>query len=201
MKTKNTFRSSVLIDNDNVYMQIQHPFWLDSDGFAIVFEVIINIFFAILLYAAPIIGVLIFVILLVPDNYKLYVLYLMGFCLIFGVVVALSRKHVSYYDKKNRNFVIKNYYLWRKTSEYVWPIDLFDGVSYGHHFLERSGGNPGVRLHARHGRYVLNFMGGNKWHWSRELAEKLSEYSSLNNLGEIATGTQHNLDDLRNTLS
>lgn len=194
------FRSTVLIDDENVYMQIQHPFRLDSHGFGVVFEVLLNIFFAILLYAAPIIGVLIFIILLAPDDYKPYVLYLMGSSLVFGVVVALSQKHVSYYDKENRKFVMRNYYLWRKTSEYVWPLDMFDGISYGRHYLPRYGGGSGVRLHAKHGRYVLNFMSGNEWHWPVELADKISKYSSLGNYGEIATGPQHKLDDLRKTV-
>jgi hypothetical protein len=181
---RDLFVNSVLIDNDDVYMQVEQPFWFRTTGFARLFE-----FFVIVLFA----------ILLASDEYRLYVLYVMGFFWLLGMLAAFSRKNVSYFDKKNNKFVVGKYCLGLKMAEYVWDLGVFEGVSYGIHYRYR-GGNDGVRLHALNGKYVLNFMIGNKESSAKEMAGKISKYSSLNCIGNIETGTQHKFDDLRGTV-
>lgn len=199
MALRDLFVNSVLIDNDDVYMQVEHPFWFRTTGFARLFEFFVIVLFSTFIYSGPFIGVLTFAILLASDEYRLYVLYVMGFFWLLGMLAAFSRKNVSYFDKKNNKFVVGKYCLGLKMAEYVWDLGVFEGVSYGIHYRYR-GGNDGVRLHALNGKYVLNFMIGNKESSAKEMAGKISKYSSLNCIGNIETGTQHKFDDLRGTV-
>jgi hypothetical protein len=191
------FSAIEIEDNDRIYQQTYSPFRFHSKGYGMLLEFPMKIVVATVVYGGVPMGAILLSLPLLGVSEGLF-FSLLASTWLLALYAAYTKRIVSWYDKRTSEFKYERHILGQVTSSFSWPSNHFDGLSYGKHMVDK-GRASGVRLHAIHDKYVLGFMYGSNNEESENIAVKLSDYSGLVNLGNISTGKQHALDDLKET--
>jgi hypothetical protein len=168
----------------NAWLLVEIPFkWMVLPGLLFAFPLFIGMAVALLI-----------------DTPLAHALFLAYWAVLWVLAFAVIRNYrtVNYYDKRAQTFHEDIYLFNKRLRARSWPRSDFSGVSCGRHWTSGSGPFLAVRLHGHHlGQMLLAYLGADTREEMIDLATTLARVADLPLLPEQSTGSQHQLDDMR----
>ena len=187
------------LDTDQLYGQFVWPGRLAKRNAWLLVEVPLKwIVLPGLLYAFPLFAGMAAALLI--DTPLAHTLFLAYWAVLWVLAFAVIRNYrkVNYYDKQQKTFHENIYLFDKRLRARSWPRSDFSGVSCGSHRSYGSRPFLAVRLHGHHlGQMLLAFLGADTHEDMTNIATTLARVAGLPLLPEQSTGSQHQLDDMR----